>query len=140
RGRDAGDAQRPRLTLDLPAQRVGLVRHLDALRGRRQVDIEVAVLHLEVVARHGRRDAGALLAGQTVEPPVVPGADNVVLVVDLPVAERPADVVAAARDRPEHTVLEGQGDPDVAGQDLPERFRFQVVDRAEAVPAWIAHG
>jgi hypothetical protein len=94
---------------------------------------------LEVVSGRGGGDAGVGLAGEPMEMPVMPGADDVAIGVHMAVAEWTADMVAAAGDRAELAVAVREGEHNFPGLDLLERLGFQVVHTTEPMPLNFAH-
>ena len=115
------------------------MRRVDALGGGNEVDEEVAVLDFEVVPGRSGGDTGVSLAGEAVEMPVMPRADDVAIGVNMAVAERTADMVAEAGDRAELTVAVREGENNFAGLDLLEGFGFQFVHATEPMPLRFAH-
>lgn len=90
--------------------------------GRHTLDEHPAVLDTNLLHWDAVRfEAGLALLGPAVEFPIVPGAHHIVA-VERAFTERPADVVADARDRAEFTVLEYQRDPAATQQHLLQRL------------------
>jgi len=71
-----------------------------------------------------------------VELPVVPGADDVVA-IEVPVAERPAGMIAGAGDGAEAPVVKAQGDLRAADRDLVQRPLPELLDLTEVVPTFL---
>ena len=111
----------------------------DAFGGGHEVDEEIAVFDREVIPGRSGGDAGVSLAGEAVEMPVMPGADDVAIGVNMTVAQWTTDMVAEAGDRAELTVAVREGEHDFPGLDLLERFGFQIVHTTEPMPLKCAH-
>src|SRR5262245_3918955 len=84
-------------------------------------------------------EARLAFAGAAVEFPVVPGTDDVVP-VEPAFAERPADVIAGVRDRPELPVLERHREVAVASLDMSQRYLRQFLGGTDVSPALFGHG
>ncbi len=133
-GRDAEQPQRPRLAVFLARQGMRRMRRLHALGCGIEIDVEHAVLLAQIVARHDRRNARPRLAGLAMEHPVMPGADDVAVVAQLALAERPAGMIAAAGDRAELSVAIAERDRHLVDGHLAQRLLLQLIDRAEGAP------
>src|SRR5687768_9870792 len=95
---------------------------LHTLGGRVVIDVQHSVLLAQVVARHDRWNAWPRLPAFAMEHPVMPGADDVAVVGQIPVAERPAHMVAAAGDGAELTGAVADGNRNLVDDHLPKRF------------------
>src|SRR5262245_42370771 len=111
-----------------------------ALGGGRRGDEEIAALDLEVVARHAiLLEAGLSRARYIVKLPAMPRTNDE-FVIETPLAERAADVVASSGDSTKHAVSERQGDPRALEHDFAQRGIFECRGRTEIDPACRAVG
>ena len=83
------------------------MRRVDTLRRRRQIDENLAILHLHFVARNGRRNAGSCFTGQALKLPVMPRANDKSVVAQSAVPQWAADMIADARNRAKFAVAIG---------------------------------
>src|SRR5262249_31622063 len=108
-------------------------------RHRREIDEDLAILHLHFVARNSRRNARSGFTGQALKLPVMPRANDISVVAQGAVPQWAADMIADTRNRAEFAITIGKCNRMCADLELLKRLIDKLHYGAETMPIWFLH-